>query len=137
MAATYVCIVTGLILLPLSKQHNTTQITYKFVLCLLSNVSMLAIKRVFACYQMHLCLLSNASMLAIKRVFAYCQKCICLLATLKTNVGGTVSEPYHASRQSTMMQAHSLLLYAQSPSTPPRQTAIYNLSPNIPDEPIE
>ena len=52
-------ILPGLILLPLSKRHNTTQITYKFVLCLLSNASMLAIKCTFACYQMSFCLLSN------------------------------------------------------------------------------
>ena len=38
-------------------------------LCLLSNVSLLAIKYIFACYQMHLCLLSNEYLLAVKDVF--------------------------------------------------------------------
>ena len=40
-------------------------ITYKFNLCLLSNVSMLAIKRIYACYQTNFCLLSNELLLAI------------------------------------------------------------------------
>ena len=59
-------ILSGLILLPLSKRHNTTQITYKFVLCLLSNASMLAIKCIYACYQMCICLLSNEFLLTVK-----------------------------------------------------------------------
>ena len=33
--------------------------TYLFDLCLLSNVSMLAIKCIYACCQMYICLLSN------------------------------------------------------------------------------
>ena len=40
----------------------------KMYICLLSNVSMLAIKCIYACYQMCLCLLSNASMLAVKTI---------------------------------------------------------------------
>ena len=42
------------------------------------NVSMLAIKCIYACYQTNICLLSKMRMLAIKRTFAYCQKCVCL-----------------------------------------------------------
>ena len=41
---------------------------YQMHLCLLSNASMLAIKRIYACYQMHLCLLSNAFLLAVKTI---------------------------------------------------------------------
>ena len=37
--------------------------------------SLLAIKCIYACYQMNLCLLSNASMLAIKCIYACCQRC--------------------------------------------------------------
>ena len=40
-------------------------ITYKFNLYLLSNESMLAIKRVYACYQTNLCLLLNEPLLAV------------------------------------------------------------------------
>ena len=40
-------------------------ITYKFNLCLLSNESLLAIKRTFACCQTSLCLLSNEPLLAV------------------------------------------------------------------------
>ena len=37
-------------------------------LCLLSNASMLAVKCIFACYQMYLCLLSNEALFAVKDV---------------------------------------------------------------------
>ena len=40
----------------------------KMYLCLLSNVSMLAVKYEFACCQMHLCLLSNVFLLAVKTI---------------------------------------------------------------------
>ena len=39
---------------------------YQMYVCLLSNVSMLAIEYVFACYQICLCLLSNVRMLACR-----------------------------------------------------------------------
>ena len=42
--------------------------------------TMLAVKCIYACYQMHLCLLSNASMLAVKRIYACCQMHLCLLS---------------------------------------------------------
>ena len=34
------------------------------------NVSMLAIKCIYACYQMYLCLLSNELLLAVKNAYA-------------------------------------------------------------------
>lgn len=42
------------------------------------NVSMLAIKRTFACYQMNFCLLSNELLLAVKNAYA----CIEMIFTL-------------------------------------------------------
>lgn len=42
------------------------------------NVSMLAIKRTFACYQMNFCLLSKMRMLAVKNAYA----CIEMIFTL-------------------------------------------------------
>ncbi|WP_419572082.1 hypothetical protein, partial [Prevotella sp.] len=44
------------------------QIIYACGFDLRLNVSMLAIKCIYACYQTHLCLLSNASMLAVKTI---------------------------------------------------------------------
>ena len=43
---------------------------------------MLAVKCIYACYQMYLCLLSNASMLAIKYVFDSCQRCFIAIKNL-------------------------------------------------------
>ena len=43
-------------------------IIYAFGFDLRLNVSMLAIKCIYACYHTHLCLLSNASMLAVKTI---------------------------------------------------------------------
>ena len=49
------------------------QIIYACGFDLRLNVSMLAIKCIYAYYQMHICLLSNASMLAIKCIYACCK----------------------------------------------------------------
>ena len=52
--------------------------------------TMLAIKCIYACYQMHLCLLSNTSMLAIKYIYACYQtykmlyRCSC---SITQNIG--------------------------------------------------
>ena len=44
--------------------------------------TMLAVKCIYACYQMYLCLLSNASMLAIKCIYACYQMYLCLLSKM-------------------------------------------------------
>mgnify|MGYP004651055191 FL=1 len=53
---------------------------------------MLAIKCIYACYQMHICLLSNASMLAIKRIYACCQTHLCLLSNASMLAVKTIIE---------------------------------------------
>ena len=43
---------------------------------------MLAVKCIYACYQMNLCLLSNESMLAVKCIYACYQMNLCLLSKM-------------------------------------------------------
>ena len=52
--------------------------------------TMLAVKCIYACYQMYLCLLSNVYLLAVKCIFACCQiqkllyRCSC---SITQNIG--------------------------------------------------
>ena len=77
----------------MQKRHNQYRLCRFYIytniyistihLCLLSNASMLAVKCIYACYQMNLCLLSNESMLAVKCIYACCQRCF---LTIKNSI---------------------------------------------------
>ena len=40
-------------------------------------------RSIYACYQIYVCLLSNVSLLAIKYTYACCQMCLCLLSNVR------------------------------------------------------
>lgn len=53
----------------MQKRHNLlgcAAFIFKPIYLYKYDASMLAVKCIFACYQMHLCLLSNVSLLAVK-----------------------------------------------------------------------